>query len=78
VSSQCWHLTTGLCSMGSMSLGILQGRASDLPTGSAHCVPMAIWRFVVRALHRRPTNARVTRSGGRSVSIEWLVPIPAH
>jgi outer membrane protein TolC len=41
-------------------------------------VPMAIWRFVVRVLHRRPSNARVTRSRGRSVSIEWLVPIPAH
>jgi len=26
----------------------------DLPAGGANCVPMAIWRFVIRVLHRHP------------------------
>jgi len=46
----------------------------DLPAGSTDCVPMAIWRFVVRVLHRRPCNARVTSHDGdpMNTSVEMM------
>ena len=40
----------------------------DLPADSTDCVPMAIWRLVVRVPHRRPCKARATSHDGDPVN----------
>ncbi len=66
VSSQCWHLMTGLCSMGSI-LWRAWAAERDLPAGSADNVPVFVGRRVVRFHSGKRSRAAFTRRFGSAL-----------